>query len=86
MTDTKHRAKRDSDDQDTEQQQAEQTKQGESIPGPTTPSDNAPTGAADNPPEAPAPAQSYAGSGTTEPVELDPATHGTHYRGSTGDV
>lgn len=79
MTDTKHRAKRDSEDQDTEQQQAEQTKQGESIPGPTTTSDN---------PERtdPAPAQSYAGSGTTDPVELNPATHGTHYRGSTGDV
>jgi hypothetical protein len=38
-----------------------------------------------NPPSTPR-AFSYAGSGTTDPVELNPATHGAHYRGTTGDV
>jgi hypothetical protein len=39
----------------------------------------------DAPPE-PAPAVSYAGSGTTSPTELNPTTHGTHYRGPQGDI
>lgn len=36
--------------------------------------------------QGPAPAVSFAGSGTTEPIELNPSTHGNHYRGSQGDI
>lgn len=52
----------------------------------TDPGDDVPT-AADRAHRATQPkAFSYAGSGATDPVELDPATHGSHYRGATGDV
>lgn len=34
----------------------------------------------------PAPAVSYAGSGTTDPIELTTETHGAHYRGPQGDI
>lgn len=34
----------------------------------------------------PQPALSYAGSGTTEPVELSAETHGTHFRGPMGGI
>jgi hypothetical protein len=81
MADTK-RAKRD-DDTDTTDQATTQDKQGESQPGPTSTEQQ---GSGDQPPEEQEPALSYAGSGTTDPIKLDPATHGAHPRVPETDI
>lgn len=87
MADTKTRAKRDDDDTTTTA--------GEQLTGTTSTNSGDTDNTGDVSPaqdkqdageqQGPKPAETYAGSGTTEPVKLNPETHGAYAR-TTGTI
>jgi len=83
MADTKTTTSRHANDDDTTSSGGKLRKAAENLRATVT---GDKTGDQPTTEQGPAPAVSYAGSGTTEPVELPVETHGNHYRGSTGDV